>query len=303
MVKRFLHSVSVLLLSCSTSFCFSQTVYVKATIDKDRILIGEQIRLQLEANVPMGFDAKWFMIDSIPHFEFVEQPGVDTLLQQEKKTYKQVLTITSFDSGRWVIPALALEVNGKSYLTDTLPVLVAFSEFDPAREYHDIKDILEVENPYAGYINWALAALTLLSFLALGYFLRKQAPQKQLPGKKDEPVLGPFEEAMSSLEKLHNQQLPRQGLVKQYYTGLNDILRLFISRKVKVVTMQKTNEELIMQVKQLNLPHESFIQLAQTLRMSDAVKFAKFNPENEDNELSYRHVKTTVELINELYKE
>lgn len=107
---------------------------------------------------------------------------------------------------------------------------------------------------------------------------------------------------MLSLEKLHNQQLPQQGLVKQYYTGLNDVLRIFISRKMKVITMQKTSEELIMQVKQLGVPHESLIQLAQTLRMSDAVKFAKFNPENEDNELSYRHVKTTVELINELNK-
>lgn len=187
MVKTGRHIIFILLLSCTACFCFSQTVSVKAAIDRDNILIGEPIRLQLEVTVPMGLDAKWFVLDSIPHFEFIEQPGIDTLLQSEKKAYKQVLIITSFDSGRWVIPPFSLEINGKSYLTDSLPVSVAFSEFDPGKEYHDIKDILEVQNPYSRYINWALAALTILSFLALVYLLRKREPQKTYRQKKRIP--------------------------------------------------------------------------------------------------------------------
>lgn len=300
MAKKCQHIVYIILLCCAVNCCYSQSVSVRATIDRNSILIGEHIRLQLEATVPVGLDAKWLAPDSIPPFEIIERPAIDTVLRPDKKMYTQVLTITCFDSGRWVIPVLSLDVNGKSYLTDSLPVSVAFSEFDPAQAYHDIKDILEVDNPYAALINWVLGALTLISLFALVYLLRKRSPKVNLPVTRNEFAPGPFEEAILSLEKLYNQQLPRQGMVKQYYTGLNDVLRLFISRKMNVTTMQKTSEELILQMKQMGLPHAFFIQLAQTLRMSDAVKFARYVPEMEDNELNHKHVKTAVELINEV---
>jgi hypothetical protein len=66
--------------------------------------------------------------------------------------------------------------------------------------------------------------------------------------------------------------------------------------------MQKTNEELMLQVRQLGLPNEAFILMAQTLRMSDAVKFAKFVPADDDNEQSFRNIRTSIELLNNLHK-
>ena len=65
-------------------------------------------------------------------------------------------------------------------------------------------------------------------------------------------------------------------------------------------TMEKTNEELLLQVKQTGIPHEEMIRLAQTLRMSDAVKFARYTPANEDNEQNFRTTESTVQLLNNL---
>ncbi len=300
MIKRIQHIVSLLVLGCLFQSSFSQSVYVKASIDRDKILIGEPIHLRLEVSLPIGTGSKWFSLDSIPHFEFIDKTKIDTVSTRIENTYNQVVTITSFDSGRWVIPAISLDLNGRSYLTDSLPVSVAFSNFDASQDYHDIKDILTVENPSLNYINWVITAITLLSLLALIYFLRKRTQKVAAPVVKPAPMLSPLDEAIRSLQELKNRQLPENGQTKTYYTGLNDILRLFITRKLSLTTMQKTSEELILQVRDLSLPNDAFIAMAQTLRMSDAVKFAKYIPGKDDNEESFKNIRTSIELLNNL---
>jgi hypothetical protein len=300
MSKRIKHITGILVLSCLFQFSYSQSVYVGATIDRDQILIGEPIHLKLEVSLPVGNNATWFPLDTIPHFDFIEVGKIDTVSTQLQNTYNQVVTITSFDSGRWVIPPIALELNGRSYLTDSLPVSVTFSEFDASKDYHDIKDILTVENPSLSYINWILAAITLLSLVALVYFLRKRKQATPVPVVQTETRYSPYEQALLSLNELQARQLPEKGQVKTFYTGLNDILRLFITRKLALSTMQKTSEELFLQVKDLGLPHDDFIAMVQTLRMSDAVKFAKYVPGNADNEESFRNIRKSIELLNNL---
>lgn len=270
-----------------------------ATIDRNKILIGEPITLTLEATLPAGVTPKWFELDSIPHFEYIEFGKIDSTLNENEQRYKQVLSITSFDSGRWVIPSLSLEVNGRYYVTDSLPVSVAFSNFDPNQDYHDIKDILEIDNPALAYVNWVLAGITLLSVIGLIYFLRKSR-LAQTHIVRETQVLDPLTEAMQTLESLRKQQLPEKGEVKRYYTTLNDVIRRFVNRKLGYSTLEKTNDELLLQVKQTGMPHEEMIRLAQTLRMSDAVKFARYTPALEDNEQSFRTTETTVQLLNNL---
>ena len=302
MRNRIQHIVLILILGCFSQFSFSQNVYVKASVDRDKILIGEPIHLKFEVTLPAGATASWFSLDSIPHFEFVERSRIDTINTRTSNSFRQTVTITSFDSGRWVIPSMSLDFNGRSYITDSFPVSVAFTNFDASQDYHDIKDILIVENPSTNYINWIIAAITLIALGGLFYFLRKKKSKAVEPAIKTTSKLLPIDEAMKSLEELKARQLPESGLTKLYYTSLNDILRLFIMRKLSLVTMQKTNEELILQLRDLGLPNDKFIALAQTLRMSDAAKFAKYIPGTQDNEENFSIIKSSIELLNNLKK-
>src|SRR3569832_2470805 len=95
---RYITSCSFFLLASLISF--SQTVMVKATINRNKILIGEPIEVKLEANVPAGIDASWFPLDSLNHFEFIDKGKKDTISTADGKTYRQKIVITSFDSGR-----------------------------------------------------------------------------------------------------------------------------------------------------------------------------------------------------------
>lgn len=294
--------ICLIVLNCTFLFSLAQQVSVRASVDRNEILIGEPIRLQLEASLPAGTDAKWFSLDTLPHFEFISVGKIDTAEKINSINLSQVLTVTSFDSGQWTIPPLEMMVNGKYYLTDSFPVSVAYSDYDPSQPYHDIKDIIEIENPYTGYINWALAALTIISLLAVVYFLRKRSVQPIQPTVSKGVKLAPYDQAIQLLDELKQQQLPEKGQVKLYYTRLNDILRTFLENKMMMPTMQKTNDQLIVQIKDIGLQNDSFVALAQALRMSDAVKFAKYVPETADNEKSFNDVKGSIHSLNNIGK-
>lgn len=277
-----------------SSTIMAQDASVKATINKNKIVIGEPIQLQLEATIPTGADAKWFATDTIPHFDFIEKSKIDS---SKPNVYKQTLTITSFDSGRVVIPALSLECNGKDYLTDSFAVVVSYSDFDPKKNYHDIKDIIDVK-PAVDYFTWILIAAGVLLIVFLIWYLRKRFRKKPVAPLETFSHLPPLEEALRALDELKKQQVEE----KQFYTRLNDILRWFVYRKTGIAAMQETNDVFILQIEKLGLPQEDFISLAQTLRLCNIVKFAKFIPSANDKEHSLQVVRSSVQLINDKTK-
>ena len=168
-------------------------------------MIGEPVELKLEAKLPAGTNATWFPVDSMAHFEMIDKGKIDTASSGDTKTYRQTLVITSFDSGRWAVPSLAFTIGNKDYLTDSLPISVAYSNFDPRQDYHDIKDIIEVENTATRYINWIVLSLALVSLLAVIYFLMKR-PGLPAPVAIKKPVstLSPLQEALQAIEDFRN---------------------------------------------------------------------------------------------------
>jgi hypothetical protein len=270
-----------------------QQPVVKAGVDRTTILIGEPIKLNLEATIPTGTIFQWFNADSIPHFEIVDKGSIDSSKDINYKVYKQQFTITSFDSGSWKIPSFVLQAGKKKFKTDTIAINVTFSPSDTSKDYHDIKDIIAVKNPGNPYIPWIIAAAALLALLGIIYFLRKK---KAAPAKPKQPVskLSPFEEAMQSLDELKKQQLPQQGEVKQYYTRLNDILRWYVLRKFNISSLEKTNEELILQLREVRLDNQEYTTLVQALRMADFVKFAKYTPSQNEQEETFITIKNSI---------
>lgn len=264
-------------------------------------MIGEAIELKLEARVPADTEARWFPVDSIFHFEFIDKGKIDTVITADARTYRQTLLITSFDSGRWALPAFPLAIGNREYLTDSLPVSVAYANFDAKQDYHDIKDILEVENASLPYINWILLALAVLSLAAVVYFLRKKVNRVAAPViSKPLSKLSPLQEALQALEDLRKKGNMEQLPAKIFHTGINDILRWYLYRKSGIATMEKTSGELMLQLKQFNLPTADFTVLAQTLRMNDAVKFAKYQPALQENEQAMETIKTAVQQLDAL---
>jgi hypothetical protein len=88
--------------------------------------------------------------------------------------------------------------------------------------------------------------------------------------------------------------------VKKYYSGLHDGLRLFLNHKLGMVTMEKTSEEVILGLSNLEMNREEFSKLAAALRMGDFVKFAKYIPGPFENEQNLEVVRSAIIHINEI---
>ena len=269
----------------------SKTI-VKATVDRSQILIGEPISLRLEVDVPEHEAIRFFQVDSLPHFEFLDQQKIDTSNTGSGTLLSQVIKITSFDSGRWVIPSLVL---GENIVTDTISIDVGFSPFNPEQPYHDIKEIIEVtpeekdDKPQWWYL---LAGAALLLIILVLIFRKKKKPVMTVV----EPPVDPYKEAMTQLEKLQ-QEKPE---VKQYYSKLVDIFRIYVLNKTGIHSLQNTTDDLVSQLRELKIPKDQFEKLSQSLRLSDFVKFAKYIPSAEDDKNSFDTINWSIQKIEQL---
>jgi hypothetical protein len=277
-------------------------------VDKDSIIIGEPIHLTLEADLPAGTapstNITWPVLDTLPHFEWRGKGTLDSVIQPGGRTYRQQFTITSFDSGAWAIPQLQLLVGNRRVLTDSIRIGIGYSKFDANKDYHDIREIVDVPNPFAKWIPWIVATLTLVAVSLVVWLMAKKKVLRQIarviaPG----PRLSPYEEAMKQLDELEKQQLAEAGQVKPYYTRLNDILRHFVARRLGISSLSETNEELIGQLRRLPLGETQFSEMAEALRMSDFVKFAKYLPGSSENERNLGIIRSSVAALQRVAEE
>jgi BatD DUF11 like domain len=272
-----------------------------ASVDRDSILIGESVRLIFNARSDRSESIGWPEADSIPHFELIEKGKVDSVTTADMHTYQLVWKLTSFDSGNHFIPAFNFSVGGRTYRTDSILISVGYAKLDSTLDYHDIKDIVDIENPSVKYIPWLLLALTLASVFLFFYFGKGRIIET---AGTEEAVyhLPPYEEALKEMEELRRLDLTDPAQVKLFYTRMNDILRRFVMRKFQVSSMERTNEELILVLSGEDLTRDQFTRLAAALRMSDFVKFAKYIPGSVENEQNFETIHASVRLLNEIVK-
>jgi len=272
---------------------------VKTAVDKNQILIGEPIRFTIDIQSPMVSGNQLPSIDSIPHFELIEKGNRDSLISASGASYHLEWKITSFDSGSRMIPSFPVVIGTQVIKTDSLAIEVSYGKIDTAKDYHDIKGIIDIENPDVKYIPWILSAMTLVALFLFIWFIRK--PFAAAPVWAGEPVskISPLDEALAWLDQLKVMLRNDPSSVKKYYSGLNDGLRIFLNRKLGLVTMEKTSEEMILSLSDMQMEREEFSKLAAALRMGDFVKFAKYIPGPFENDNNLEVIRSAIIFINE----
>jgi hypothetical protein len=276
---------------------------IKATVDKEHIVIGEPFRLQLEVTVPDNTPFAWPGLDSLPHFDWLETGNVDTTALPGERLYRQSLTITSFDSGMWAIPRLPFLVAGKKLFSDSIRIAVGYTRIDSLKDFHDIKDIIDIPNPFARWIGWIIAAATLISLTLVFLFIRKKKWLKKLVQSFQQPRLPPYEEAMHELDELQRIPLSDAVAIKTHYSRLGEILRVYLLRRLAISSFAETSEELIRELRRQQLPLTTFDALAEALRMGDFVKFAKYQPGLTDSENHAGAVRSAITTLEDRKKE
>jgi len=305
---KYIRPVIIMLVSFCL-FCvqnsFAQLPTVKTSIDKNNILIGQQLNYRVETSMPDNtYRLSWFEIpDSFGHFEVVAKNKIDSTTSNGNLNFSQVLTLTNFDSGLRVIPPLQLTVStleGDSTFTiytDSIPVNVTYSPMDSVAPFHDIKTIIEVKKEWPWWI-WALLGLAVILLVLWIIFLIKFFKKKKDTTALFTSKLSPYAEAMQSLSELETEQLIQVNKVKEFHTRLTDIFKRYLSRKTNTYKLHLTTDEILIELSEFHLPINQITDFANSLRMGNAVKFAQYIPPVYENEKCFSQVKEMITGIN-----
>lgn len=284
---------------------FAQLPVIKSSVNKDNILIGQQINYRVETTMPDNtFRLTWFAVpDSFGTFVVVSKNKIDSSVKNGNLVFSQELTLTNFDSGRQIIPPLKLTASTLdqdstfNIYTDTIPINVSYAPLDSIQPFHDIKTIIEVKNPWPWWV-WALIALGILLLTGLIIFLIKQFKKKRETTSFFKSNLSPYEEAMQSLTELEKEKLTDNNKVKEFHTRLTEIFKRYLSRKTDTYKLHLTTDEILIELYELDLPKNEIAIFANCLRMGNAVKFAQYIPPTYENEKCFSEVKNMIISIN-----
>ena len=281
-------------------FGFVGLSQVSIKIDTTKIRIGEQIQYEIIVNETEEVQFSKLQLDSLKKVEVVQSYKIDSLKNRLIKKY----ALTSFDSGRWILPRQKVFIKNKAFLTDSIIIDVATVPVDTIKQpMYSIKTIKNEPYTFSDYQKylWWLIALLLIIAIILYFVLRKKPTPEEIIAK-----IPPFDLAKQRLKELDSKKLLKQNKVKRYYVELTDIVRSFIEREMNIPALESTTDELLETItdfndsSNLNIPKETLSKLRILLQEADLVKFAKSKPLLNEIEL---HRNDAENIIDRLHPE
>jgi len=312
--KRFTF-ITLLWLLCSLTS--AQEYSAKAKLDSAHILIGDHLNVKLEVTAPKGkpvyipqLNDKILQEAEAP-FDWISNSNFDTLWNNDYYILKQTITITAFDSGRYVFPAIPVFDIDSQMVAHTNPLYFDVSTIavDTTAAFKDIKDISRINftfhelwmyvKKYSLFILVGLIVIGLIIYLVWRYIKKKQA-QKPIPLEKPKPKIKPHITALKELEILRQKKLCEQGKTKEFYTELTDIIRIYIEDQWDIGAMEMVTSEIMEALKKTAIHEEVLKRVHQAFSIADLVKFAKYSPIPTDHDLSFKNCKEFVERTAEV---
>jgi hypothetical protein len=283
----------------------AQLPTLTASLDKKGLLIGEQATLKVKANFPdNGYTVAWFAPpDSLSHFELVQAGNIDTLRSNGTVQLEQTLVFTSFDSGQWKTPPLAVTFQQQglpkplTLRAETILYTVGFMP-DSTADIRDIKPIIDADAekgwPWRLFLLIGLGAVAVLALLVwlLYRWIRRGAAKTVAIGAQSA-----YQQAMQQLAALQSLNLALPSECRLYHTRLSQLFKAYMGHKLGVPLRNKTTGDTLLSLKEVQLPPAMLTSAGSALRGCDAVKFAKFMPDADQCAVWHNDIKNIIEQV------
>ncbi|MDA3930119.1 MAG: hypothetical protein PF541_14305 [Prolixibacteraceae bacterium] len=301
MMKKIHTLLIALLMLVFTLNTNAEEIKIKAQLDSSIILIGDQVKLQLEIEYPSELEILFpIPKDSLSEFvEIIERLPLDTIsLENNRKSMSQEFIVTSFDTGHHQIPPFEFafsynEITDTAASNPTLLHVFTLPKIDSLM--NAMKGPIDIKAPYEAPVSfkevapWLLGTLlaAALIFLILYAIRRKKnnQPLFSFPQKPKEPA---HIIALRKLDHIKEEKVWQQGNSKQYYSDLTNTLREYIQNRFNIRAIEQTSDETIAAFKKEKglLNEVTFSNMERILTNADLVKFAKYEPLPDDNNLA-----------------
>lgn len=284
----------LILLSAFSLVSNAQTITVTASVDSTSMWIGSQTRLSFEVSMqsmqqvtmPLFSDT---IVDGI---EIVESLKVDTTTSPDGlMLLKHTYLITAFEDSLFYIPPYPFVSNDDTVWSKSLALQV-IQPFEIDTASNQITDIKKVYTPpiyWKGiFIITLWVLLILLAALAVFFVLKRVLKKKPvLQTEVIEPDVASYLIAYSKLDKLKQEKPWQHNRSKEYHTELSDIVREYIENSFEIPCLEMTSDEIFTSMNHLRYESKTaYNSLLQLLKLADLVKFAKWEAQPAEHELS-----------------
>ncbi|MGM9775466.1 MAG: hypothetical protein ACI3ZG_01655 [Candidatus Coprenecus sp.] len=298
---------NLLLAILSFSLCVVQAGgqnVVEPSITRDTILIGDQVEWSALFHLKSGESVK---IDPIsgyiaPGVELIKGIEYDTI--SSKKDFLDVVakaTVTSFDSGSYVIPSMYAYISRDGQVSDTLMIReisleVTTVPIDTATyQMFDIRPQFRYPVTLSEVMPYVVGVLLLAALVYAAILIFKRVKARKVGEQVVRVKEKPWVVALKNLDEIDQKRLWQGGMVKAYYTEVTDVLRIYLQERFSITTMERTSAEILSDISCGNvLEKAEYDRLKEILVTSDFVKFAKFNPSELQNEQALTSAKKFV---------
>lgn len=296
------------------SLSFGQVLGVKSAFEKDTIQIADQTTLVYSFEKPDSVKIKIPTLEdtTIGNIVFMGEPILDSsALKGNISNMSLKLLVTAFDTGLFHITPQAFVFTG-DFSTDTLysdsitlKVLgvaldSSIRDIKAPYAFKKSKDPGDEETLWAKLKKALIYIIPALILVALAYFLFKYLKEKRPASRvfqskiEEEP---PYITAFRELDRIKAQKLWQQRQVKEYYTRITHVIRWYIDKRYHINALEQTSDQILGQLKKHKLNDVNFSKLSELLNLADLVKFAKGEPNPEDNlthlENAYKFIQIT----------
>ena len=253
---------------------FSQPII--PNISKSKFQIGDQVVYSFSIPVEKTNEMSVYMLVEKKDSLEIAKQTIDTIQRNGKKYLDVKYYFTSFVEGKHKI----INQNGRSFEYEVIPFPIDTTSYEikdikaNLKEPFNISEIMPI-------IIWLLIAI---GFIVLVYFLFKLWKKYRKTNIKEvfvkpKPSLPAHVIALDSLEKLRLKRLIENNRIKEYYSEISEILRIYLNNRFSMMAIEMTTQEILAIIsmnEQIN--EDSFKLIKEVLEYSDLVKFAKYIP-------------------------
>ena len=277
-------------------------ISVKLDLDRNSITIAERLNLTLQVTVKEDYEVE------LPRFGAkLEQFGIidyhtsePELLNNQKKRLSRSYVLEPFLSGEYKIPPMTVkfwkpEETEDLHEIETEEITITVSSLlpDDVRDLriHDITGTVDLPRNTRAWVTGAGIIACILSCVIGGTVLwrRRSAPNIIVP------KVPPHEIAFGELEALVADDLPTKGEIKRFYQRLSEILRRYIENRFGLHAPEQTTDEFLIGLRSNEKLNREYRSLLETfLRHCDLVKFAEYQPPNEEIQKTFDSCKTFI---------
>ncbi|MEM4260474.1 MAG: hypothetical protein QXG00_04515 [Candidatus Woesearchaeota archaeon] len=272
---------------------------VEVKTDSTDYLIGDFINLQIKSEYSKGFILQEPLYrENLKKFEIIKENQFKSDTLQNKITYSKEITLAYYDSAEVYIPSFSfiLTTQGDTskvyFSSDSIAVRIHSLEVKAEEDIKDIKAPIKIPLNILEIILWILLGLLVLAILY--FIIRKILKRKNVEPEKPEIIIPPHIVALTKLEELEKEKLWQNGKVKEYHSRITEIIREYFERRFSFPALELTSSEQIQLLTRIKEAEKIIKTTEEFFTNADLVKFAKFNPVPDLNEIMMSQAKEIV---------